>query len=277
MDTPFIASRNPIRYRGYYYDEDTKLYYLNARYYSPEWHRYISPAQAGALNSHAVNGLHLYSYANNNPVNMAYSGFIGGEIANSRTIRTIGLSAMTEGPIISPRLSLPALPRWTEYATTALDMFSSLAGVFETSIWAITSTGRAFSDFHYTAYGINRFTMIDQLTSPLGNVCKKLGVGLIFADIGMNLYNCIQQDYSFAQGAISVTLTAVKDAGIYYASARVASAVGGYIAGSKLGVALGSWAGPAGMIVGAAAGIAVGYLIDEFGDAVISWLVGLFD
>lgn len=31
------------------------------------------------------------------------------------------------------------------------------------------------------------------------------------------------------------------------------------------------------MIVSEAASIAVGYLIDEFGDAAISWLVGLFD
>ena len=28
---------NPIRYRGYYYDEDAGLYYCNARYYSPKW------------------------------------------------------------------------------------------------------------------------------------------------------------------------------------------------------------------------------------------------
>lgn len=100
---------------------------------------------------------------------------------------------------------------------------------------------------------------------------------MVYTSSGSTNTYYFQQDYSFAQGAISVTLTAVKDAGIYYASARVASAVGGYIAGSKLGVALGSWVGPAGMIVGAAAGIAVGYLIDEFGDAAISWLVGLFN
>ena len=28
-----IATRNPLRYRGYYYDNETKLYYLPARYY----------------------------------------------------------------------------------------------------------------------------------------------------------------------------------------------------------------------------------------------------
>jgi uncharacterized protein RhaS with RHS repeats len=39
LNTNGIANKNPIRYRGYYYDEDTKLYYLNARYYCPELSR----------------------------------------------------------------------------------------------------------------------------------------------------------------------------------------------------------------------------------------------
>jgi RHS repeat-associated protein len=41
-----IAYLNPIRYRGYYYDTETGMYYLNARYYSPEWRRFISPDAA---------------------------------------------------------------------------------------------------------------------------------------------------------------------------------------------------------------------------------------
>ena len=64
-----IATRNPIRYRGYYYDEDTKLYYLNARYYNPEWRRFISPDDTGYLDPESVNGLNLYTYCNNDPVN----------------------------------------------------------------------------------------------------------------------------------------------------------------------------------------------------------------
>ena len=31
-----IGDLNPIRYRGYYYDVETGLYYLNSRYYDPE-------------------------------------------------------------------------------------------------------------------------------------------------------------------------------------------------------------------------------------------------
>ena len=32
-DTDNIATYNPYRYRGYYYDEETELYYLQTRYY----------------------------------------------------------------------------------------------------------------------------------------------------------------------------------------------------------------------------------------------------
>ena len=33
---------NPFRYRGYYYDTETGLYYLNSRYYDPEVGRFIN-------------------------------------------------------------------------------------------------------------------------------------------------------------------------------------------------------------------------------------------
>ena len=63
-----IAKANPIRYRGYYYDSDTGLYYCNARYYSPKWRRFISPDDTAYLDTESVNGLNLYCYCNNDPV-----------------------------------------------------------------------------------------------------------------------------------------------------------------------------------------------------------------
>ena len=62
-----IAGVNPIRYRGYYYDNDTDLYYCNSRYYSPKWRRFISP-ESSTLNSSVVNGLNTYVYEDNNPI-----------------------------------------------------------------------------------------------------------------------------------------------------------------------------------------------------------------
>ena len=66
-----VASINPIRYRGYYYDKETKLYYLNARCYNPEWRRFISPDDTSYLDPESVNGLNLYAYCYNDPVNYA--------------------------------------------------------------------------------------------------------------------------------------------------------------------------------------------------------------
>ena len=64
-----LARSNPIRYRSYYFDDDTKLYYLNARYYNPEWRRFISPDDSAYLNIEDINGLNLYAYCGNDPVN----------------------------------------------------------------------------------------------------------------------------------------------------------------------------------------------------------------
>ena len=59
-----LGNYNPIRYRGYYYDRETKLYYLNSRYYNPEWRRFISPDDTIYLDPESVNDLNNNSHAN---------------------------------------------------------------------------------------------------------------------------------------------------------------------------------------------------------------------
>ena len=65
-----IAERNAFRYRGYYYDVSTKLYYLKSRYYDPEVGRFISADAISELDAEEINGLNLYRYCANNPVMM---------------------------------------------------------------------------------------------------------------------------------------------------------------------------------------------------------------
>ena len=43
LEASTIGIINPFRYKGYYYDEETKLYYLTSRYYDPEVGRFITP------------------------------------------------------------------------------------------------------------------------------------------------------------------------------------------------------------------------------------------
>ncbi len=66
--TTFIGNINPFRYRGYYFDSETNLYYLNSRYYDSEVGRFISPDSIEYLDSESINGLNLYCYCMNNPI-----------------------------------------------------------------------------------------------------------------------------------------------------------------------------------------------------------------
>ena len=63
-----IGVINPFRYKGYYYDVETQLYWVSSRYYSPELCRWISPDSIEYLNPSSINGLNLYCYCFNNPV-----------------------------------------------------------------------------------------------------------------------------------------------------------------------------------------------------------------
>ncbi len=65
-----LATLNPFRYRSYYYDTETNLYYLNSRYYDPELGRFINADDISVLDisRSELNGLNLYCYCLNNPV-----------------------------------------------------------------------------------------------------------------------------------------------------------------------------------------------------------------
>lgn len=64
------AAKNPFRYRGYYYDADLRLYYLNSRYYDSNTGRFIN-ADGYVSTGQGLIGYNMYAYCNNNPVNMA--------------------------------------------------------------------------------------------------------------------------------------------------------------------------------------------------------------
>ena len=64
-----IASINPFRYRGYYFDSDIGLYYLQSRYYNPAVGRFLNADDIEYVYSCSnAKELNLYGYCNNNPV-----------------------------------------------------------------------------------------------------------------------------------------------------------------------------------------------------------------
>ena len=69
LDTNSIGTINPFRYRGYYYDRESNLYYCNARYYNPEILRWMSLDSLEYIDESKINGCNLYAYCGNDPVN----------------------------------------------------------------------------------------------------------------------------------------------------------------------------------------------------------------
>lgn len=63
-----MAEINPLRYRGYYQDEETGFYYLQSRYYDPAICRFIN-ADSYASTGVGYLGYNAFAYCNNNPVN----------------------------------------------------------------------------------------------------------------------------------------------------------------------------------------------------------------
>lgn len=64
-----LGQNNPIRYRGYYYDSETSLYYLNSRYYDPAMRRFINADDIDCLGiNREFVSFDLFSYCGNYPV-----------------------------------------------------------------------------------------------------------------------------------------------------------------------------------------------------------------
>ena len=67
-DDTSIGNKNPFRYKSYYYDKESGLYYLNSRYYNPKIGRFITIDSINYIDENSIYGYNLYCYCGNNPV-----------------------------------------------------------------------------------------------------------------------------------------------------------------------------------------------------------------
>ena len=67
LQSTILRTYNPFRYRGYFYDTETGLYYLQSRYYNPATGRFLNAD--GYINANGdLIGFNMYAYCSNNPV-----------------------------------------------------------------------------------------------------------------------------------------------------------------------------------------------------------------
>ena len=67
-DPNHIANLNPFRYRSYYYDSESGLYYLMSRYYDPVTHRFVN-ADGYFQSGDGILDTNMNAYCRNNPLN----------------------------------------------------------------------------------------------------------------------------------------------------------------------------------------------------------------
>lgn len=109
-----IGEDNPFRYRGYFYDTETGLYYVSSRYYDPEVGRWISPEpniDYGEFDEGSeIFGYNMYAYCFNNPVNNfdpdgeAVANIVGGVIG--------GVAGAALGYLLADALGLKGWKKW---------------------------------------------------------------------------------------------------------------------------------------------------------------------
>ena len=165
-----MASKVPFRYRGYYYDQETRLYYLQSRYYDPATGRFISSDSIEYLDPAVIYGLNLYAYCGNNPVNYsddtghfpilacilgltALIGMgltIGGVASDNNVITAIGLTMVAipalisgVGALLSGATYLSVIGGVTASAGLFTGMFATAEyqEAFTGNNWIIDTTG----------------------------------------------------------------------------------------------------------------------------------------
>ncbi|MBR1811010.1 MAG: hypothetical protein IJ766_05085, partial [Clostridia bacterium] len=147
-DSNDIGQQNSIRYRGYVYDTETSLYYLQSRYYDPETCRFINADNIAYLGAHqAIGEYNLFTYCFNNPVMQSDpDGTLSwNTLCNGASLLSIGVTAcLAAATIASGGACLPLLVAATvTFAAGGITVLNGTAEIIE-----------SVSDYNYMRDGV---------------------------------------------------------------------------------------------------------------------------
>lgn len=254
-----LANSNPIRYRGYYYDRETKLYYLNARYYNPDWRRFISPDSTGYIDTENINGLNLYAYAKNHPINITYFNAradIGIYDEDRPFIETLVANTKTSGIA-----NFNKLVNAIDTASTIHGLYTSISGLANHTFYFIKNLEAFADDMKMIGASMKDGVLA---FNQFGWGLEKADVLGILLGVGLDVYDSVQRGVSTGGVILGATLTAAKGVGLIYLNKGI----------MYLSTTIGSCFGPVGTVVGFVVGGIVCIVVDVF---VSNWLGELID
>ena len=244
-----LSKCNVFLYKGYIYDVETNLVLVSSRYYSTELGRFIQPADVSSLNPQSINGLNLYSYANNNPITTAYSSSSAGFDANVGMVSSLSLGGLASGGNYtagSKGLSVKFPPQ--DRVSLSINFIASMAGAFSALKW--TMKNPEFYEFWYSAWGLTEHQVLSNLKSPMTKIASVISYGLVAYDTYNDVMGHINAGDSWQTTMASGIVKAGTGAFNVWASAKVGAAIGG------------AFGGVPGFIIGTIAGVGVGVIIN---------------
>ena len=222
-----IGVINPFRYRGYYYDEETGLYYLNARYYDPETGRFIS-ADAYISTGQGLTGNNMFVYGGNNPINHTdSSGMFWKEIGDwFRSIgnavgnwlnSTFGAGSSTVSEFKIERAIIPdpspiVIKTGTKTSTTVSEYGDSSKPI---SVYATrnlehpiksSSAGLNLNIYNFTldvSIGLDNIGISGSLTSGDSTDSFGLGINLAELKVGFDTSTTVKWDANTSQSTFT--------------------------------------------------------------------------
>ena len=172
-----LANLNPFRYRGYYYDSETDLYFLQTRYYDPVVGRFISRDSIEYADPETICGLNLYAYCGNNPV-----------MATDPTGRAEWWEWLVAGIVI---IASAVAAVFT--AGTSLVVAGAFAGIAFGGTLSIVNQLVTTGDFNLNQFAIDALggalsgalaaTGIGVLGQIVGNITFSLGTNLLYSGL----------------------------------------------------------------------------------------------
>ena len=258
-----VAAKNPLRYRGYYYDTETQLYYCQSRYYDPATGRFIN-ADAFASTGQGLLGYNMFTYCLNNPV--LFSDHTG------------------TACVLQPLIAGYKEDYVEEYLTPSNSYGAIISGSSVTVSSIIAHTASAVDAASRPSnIGIGTFARLQAeeiaylrtADSALSKASNVLAYGAVAIDVISGIGSNINNEASLGKIVFDASVDVLVTGGTIW----VAGAVG-----AKIGALAGSAVPGAGNIVGGIAGFVIGAsiyvatdMIDYNGKTARGWLKGVVD
>ena len=211
-----LGEQNPLRYRGYVYDTETGLYYLQSRYYNPTWGRFINADDTALLLSSPGKAhwdKNVFAYCDNNPLNrvdedgecwdIIIGGIVGGIVSGASSIvndaimgreTTVGSVLMSVGAGFAAGMLTAAFPSGGIHDIMSAGIagviaFSSAFGGGSTILEALWSAFAASAET-YISSKLNVICSIGE-TQPITKGIINLNVSTdveVIASVGRGVY-----------------------------------------------------------------------------------------